>query len=168
MFCHRFVCIWENAREQLNFNNMVNKLLKTYSQQIKLMLLITFFETRRKNWLLRLYRNFVLLFETKFDWIHHQRRKYKYFYLGTKVHEKYELFWNKINLNNIEIMKQIMLNLKYHAPTFPLKVILYMCTLMCSYACLCTFKAFLYTFNGNHRELFFLLLTVVRSVRLLQ
>lgn len=119
-----------------------------------------FFETRRKNWLLRLYRKFVLLFETKFDWIHHQRRKYKYFYLETKVHEKYELIWNKINLNNIEIMKQIMLNLKYHVPTFPLKVILYMCTLKCSYAFLYAFKAFLYTFKVNPREPIFFVVVI--------
>lgn len=41
-------------------------------------------------------------------------------------------------------------------------------TLMCSYAFLYTFKAFLYTFNENNREPIFLLLllTVVRSVRL--
>lgn len=80
-----------------------------------------FFETRIKNWLLRLYRNFVLLFGTKFDWIHHQRRKYKYIYLGTKVYEKYELIWNKINLNNTEIMKWKSLISKYDVPTFPLK-----------------------------------------------
>lgn len=111
-----------------------------------------FFENRRKNWLLRLYRNFVPLFGTKFDWIHHQRRKHKYFYLGTKLHVKYELIWNKINLNNTEIMKWKMLILKFCVPTFPLKVILYMFTLMCSYAFLYTFNAFHYTFNGNHQE----------------